>query len=194
MAYEDPEGVLLRQSDLLENISTFVVHGISDNDGNTQIDGLLFKRTYSLVLTQDCDLEQDFAARFGSEVAEDKKLFGMILCGVYPEDLIKAGAHKPKAQKFSSKEWKVVARNGVPRYQYLGYVPHAEQKLVADFKDYFVVPGDFLYQALQNEENEAHRLASIQTPYREYIMQRFAGYLMRIGLPTQFHHLSEATT
>lgn len=185
MPYRDPQGHVLRQSDILRDISTFVVKEIQDDVPH----GELLKREYSIVLTQDCDLEQDYKARFDENVTEDKVLFGVLLCGAYPENLIKAGTHRTGAQVYGNKEWKPLTRGGEPRYQYLGYVPQAECVLVADFKDFFVVPGDYLYSSLTDTDNPARRLAEIDTPYREHIMQRFAWYVMRIGLPTQFHLL-----
>jgi hypothetical protein len=187
MPYRSPQGDILRQSDILHNISTFVVTEIKDD----QPRGELLKRTYSIVLTQDCDLEQDYKARFDGNVKEDKMLFGVLLCGVYPEASVKAGTHREGAQSYGSKEWKPLERGGEPRYQHLGYVPQAGLTLVADFKDFFIVPGDYLYSSLKDIANPTCRLAEINTPYREYIMQRFAWYIMRIGLPTQFHLLTK---
>jgi hypothetical protein len=181
MGYRAPQGRAIRQADLLSKVRSFqLTHFEADTPHGVT-------RTYShaVVLTQDCDLEQDYAARFGAgEVSDDKKLFGILLCGAYDELAIKAGTHRPGAKKFGRAEWKPVTQNKEPRYQYLGYIPAADSVLVVDFKDYFMVPCDYLYGLLDG--NGAERVCELDSPWRDHLLQRFAGYLMRIGLPTDF--------
>lgn len=186
MAYSAPSSRGLRQADILQNVETFQ---LSEMDGETP-KGRVLTYEYSLVLTQDCDLEQDYATRFppdGEEGSEDKLLFGIILCGAYTREKIKGGTHRNGAVRLGSREWKLVASNREPRYQYLGYVPQAGAELVADFKDFFVVSGEYVYQCL--EDGKATRLAEMADPYRQHALQRFATYLMRVGLPVNFQQL-----
>ncbi|MFH0899103.1 MAG: hypothetical protein V2A73_00595 [Pseudomonadota bacterium] len=186
MAYLAPSGRALRQGDLLGGVRVFLptTFGIDD-----QPTGMVREFSYSVIVTQDCDLEQDFKARFSESVSPDKLLFGVLLCGVYEEDKVRTGTHRPEAQKFSSREFKSVEQNQDPRYEYLGFVPNVGKKLVADFKDFFMTSCDFLYSEVDG--NTVIRLAEMETPYREHVQQRFAWYLMRVGLPVDFHRLPE---
>jgi hypothetical protein len=191
MAYlASPQGLALRQGDILGNVKAFSIKGFN-NHGEPF--GDLVTHRYTIVVTQDCDLEQDHGARFpkdGEDVFPDKLLFGVLLCGVYNEDDVKAGIHRPQAMKFGRREWKPVEHNKEPRYQYLGSVPSTNCKLVADFKDFMMVPCTFLYDELH--AGNVQRVAEMNTPYKEHLLQRFAGYLMRVGLPIDFHRLSAA--
>jgi hypothetical protein len=181
MGYQAPQGRAIRQGDLLSNVRSFQ---LTHFDGATP-HGVARTYTHAVVVTQDCDLEQDYGARFGDQqVSDDKKLFGVLLCGAYEEAAIKAGTHRAGAKKFGRQEWKPVTQNKEPRYQYLGFVRDTDAVLVADFKDYFMVPCDYLYGLL--DEGTSARVAELGSPWRDHLLQRFAGYLMRIGLPTDF--------
>ncbi len=187
MAYLPPLGRALRQGDLLSNVRAFALQGF---DAKGVPSGVIRTYTTCVVVTQDCDLEQDYGARFpgdGEAVAEDKLLFGILLCGVYEEQQVRAGTHRGAAKHFSSKEWKPVIKNQDPRYQYLGHVEVANSCFVADFKDYFMVPSDFLYGQLDSDD--VGRVAEMDSPWKEHLLQRFAWYLMRVGLPLNFDEL-----
>ena len=185
MAYHQPSGHALRQGDILANVRVFKMRSLEAADAPA---GVLQTYGYSIVVTQDCDLDQDHCARFpaeGTSQSPDKQLFGVLMCGVYPENTLMAGKHRERAKTFSrNKEWKPVTQNQDPRYQYLGFVPAARQVLVADFKDYFLVPCDFLYEEM--DQGRVARLSEMKSPYKEHVLQRFAWYLMRVGLPVDF--------
>ena len=104
-------------------------------------------------------------------------------------DEVKAGTYRKDAKKFASREWKPVYHNQDPRYQYLGYIPKIGGCFVADFKTLFMVPAGYLYDQLNI--NTIQRVVAMDTPYKEYVVQRFAGYLMRIGLPVDFDRLPQ---
>ena len=154
-----------------------------DSDGNPE--GTLRTYNYAVVLSQDCDLEQDYNARQESDQENlDKHLFGILLCGVYEEDEVRAGIYRNGAARLGSKEWKFVQQNTSPRYQYLGYVPGPDCKLVVDFKDYFFVPVTYLYE--QINRGATRRIASMDSPWKDHLLQRFGFYMIRVGLPMDF--------
>lgn len=189
MAYRDPAGNGLRQSDLLAGVTAFALSKLDDPE---RPEGTLLSYRYSVVVTQDCDLEQDYKVRFpeGEEpsVSTDKMLFGVLLCGAYDAEKVRAGSHREQAQKFNAKEWKAVERNQDPRYEFIGAVPGEGLSLVVDFKDYFMVPCRLLYAQLA--AGSVKRVKEMDSPYREHVLQRFAWYLMRVGLPVDFHRLT----
>lgn len=186
MPYSAPNGQRLRQGDILGEVRAFELTAFVDG----QPTGPLREYSHAIVVTQDCDLEQDYDTRFSRVKRSntgDKLLFSVILCGVYEEDAAKAGRHREGAATYSRVEWKQIVQNKQPRYQFLGYVPEVGKKLVADFKDFFFVPCSYLYDSIAT--GSTRRLSSMKEPWRDQVLQRFAFFLMRIGLPTDFHEL-----
>ena len=159
-----------------------------DPDGTPS--GTLRQYNYSVILSQDCDLEQDYNARQQEDQTRiDKQLFGTLLCGVYEEDELRSGEYREGAVKLGQKEWKFVQQNMSPRYQYLGYVRGPNCPLVIDFKDYFFVPVTYLYEKIDQEE--VSRMTSMDSPWRDHLLQRFGFYMTRIGLPVDFNTLAQ---
>ena len=181
----------LQQADLLRGVRAFQLNSFN---GDQPI-GRVHHYDHAVVMSQDCDLEQDFKARSvvdGTGNTADKLLFSVILCGAYTEASLKAGRHRTGAAAFSGKEWKPVTQNKQPRYQYLGHVPGISDPLVVDFKDYFFVPGEFIYAELQ--EKRATRISNVREPWRDQILQRFGFYLIRVGLPLEFSQVAPAAS
>lgn len=84
-----------------------------------------------------------------------------------------------KISKPGKTPWKKICQNETPRYHYLNrYEPFEIPDLVLDFKRYYTVSREYLYDIY----NEVY-LASLGGLYREDLSQRFANYLSRIGLP-----------
>jgi hypothetical protein len=186
MPYSFAGGRCLRQADILADVRAFELQRF---EGDVPV-GRVRRYEFAIVVSQDCDLEQDFSARFpGAQGVRtpDKLLFSIMLCGVYPEAAIKAGRHRDGAVHLSREEWKLVGQNKQPRYQYLGFVPQAARTLVADFKDYFFVPCEYLYNAI--DQQQTRRISSMREPWHDHVLQRFAFYIMRVGLPKDFHLL-----
>lgn len=151
--------------------------------------GTVREYSYAIILSQDCDLEQDYDVRHrGDESNIDKKLFGTLLCGVHEEDEIRECGYRGRAARLGSSDWKPIRQNMSPRYQYLGYVPSPNCTLVVDFKDYFFLPLEYLYEKITQEK--VTRWASMEAPWRDHLLQRFGFYMTRIGLPTNFHDLT----
>jgi len=103
------------------------------------------------VVTQDCDLEQDFAARFpevGKEISPDKLLFRILLCGVYDENLLKAGQHRPKAEDLQSARMEGSPEEQDPRYHSTS-ASFLESKFASrGLQELLHVPCDFVYSEL----------------------------------------------
>ena len=189
MAFSEPKGEALRQGDLIGSLRAYEVTRLEGEPAKPS--GLLHTYQHAIVLTQDCDLEQDFGARFSEAVREDKLLQAVVLCGVHEYELVRAGTYRPGASRIRSDAAKIVRQNREPRYQYLGFVPQVGKCLVVDFKDFFALPCRLLYDELKSEGAPACRLASINSPYKEHIAQRYAWYSSRIGLPKNFDELVE---
>jgi len=132
---------------------------------------------FVVVLTQDCDLVQDFKAR-----AEGKEsLLNLLVCDAYPEE----EAHA----RFRSlpDRWQKLKQNQMERYQFLQAVaPHEDlsgrglSALVLDFKDCFTLPTAEVYQRLELGTRRRSRLLS---PYLEHMIHRFHNFQSRVALP-----------
>lgn len=140
---------------------------------------------YCTVLTQDCDLEQDFNNRSDLQLPnDDKYLQSILVCPAYIGQLFRAGDHLKdvnlRMQSFTNDPWRKLTSNNLYRYHYLSALPELGiPDLVLDFKHYFTVPRDTLYLARANKSY----VGTISELFREDLSQRFAAYLSRIGLP-----------
>jgi len=142
---------------------------------------------YAVVLTQDCDLEQDWNANIRKVCEEgaqrdDKILRHILLAPCYVAEQFQSGEHIEgrRMHSWNSKEFKKVRDNKLIRYHYL---PHQDglplPNLVIDFKHYFTVERDLFYAQLKQ-----YRICSLKLLFREALSQRFAAYLARIGIPS----------
>lgn len=140
---------------------------------------------YGVVMTQDCDLEQDTKNRRSTESKnQDKFLQSILLCPAYPAAGLRAGTHLEDEnlvmERINTDRWKVVKGNNNARYHYLPeYSNYQIPEAVIDFKHYFTVPSEKISEALGLER----RIGSLGELFREDLSMRFSQYLSRIGLP-----------
>jgi hypothetical protein len=142
-----------------------------------------------VVLTQDCDLEQDARYRGRQQKVpnnQDKKLFSVLVAPLYNAEHVFSGEHLAELGLTMSPinkratEGKHLMQNGRPRYHYLDFPANIQiVPSIADFKHYFSVSITYLDKI--RPKNFVCRLSEL---FREDLSQRFAAYLARIGLPT----------
>lgn len=172
-------GAALRQGELISNIvqatQTLATIG-GDAATLTEI-----RHPLAIVLTQDCDLENDFAARGGAD-AKPPPLPNILFCEVTTADALK-GALPP-----GKDIWKRITQNKDERYHCLELVPPDQdataEGLAAsgiDFKRYFTVPAAEVYRRI--ELGEAVRRCRLTSPYAEHLSSRFAFFQLRVALP-----------
>ena len=143
---------------------------------------------FVIVLTQDCDLEQDYANKNKKNATnQDKYLLSVIVAPIYVADLVFSGTHLEKLGYYMQKimvknadetKVKMITQNEVPRYHYLNFIDAPLPLSIIDFKHYFTVPLNDLL--VNKKENYVRTICPL---FREKISQRFASYLSRIGLP-----------
>jgi hypothetical protein len=141
-----------------------------------------------VVLTQDCDLEQDFRfrwARAKKPSTHDKYLLSVLVAPLYNAEHVFTGEHlselglKMQAINRKTTEGRYLVQNERLRYHFLdfpGTVPVVPS--IVDFKHYFSANVEALKK--QKREKFVCRLSEL---FREDLSVRFAGYLSRIGLP-----------
>jgi hypothetical protein len=141
---------------------------------------------YAVVLSQACDLAQDFTAR--------RQNRPQVLPDVFFCHLPIAEELKFPRGELNSKLWDRVHKNKDERYHFLQKIPvecDAQGKglpeLCVDFKRYFSMPTDEVYRRL--ELGPTARRAFLGSPYLEHLSNRFSYFLGRVALPHD--HVSE---
>lgn len=195
----------LRQCEIISNL--IEVRLASSNPKIRQGPRIDVRRhQFAMVVSQDCDLEQDYKVRNSKEstVSEDKKLPSILFC-----ELIDVATLVSRSG-IGSKDWKSIQQNKNERYQFLEKVPlecdamkTGIGEMAMDFKRYFTVPADDTYSQLSNirwhkhlglvdenaRMNKAHRRCIMFSPYLEQVSTRFSYFQSRIALPVD--HQSE---
>jgi hypothetical protein len=140
-----------------------------------------------IVLSQDCDLAQDFNSRLkdSSSVNQDKWLLSVLVAPLYNAEHVYQGDYlsnlglKMQGINKMKSPGNNLRKNEIPRYHYIEFpadIPIVPS--VIDFKHYFAV--NLNYLKLMKRKNF---VCSISPLFREDISIRFANYLARIGLP-----------
>jgi hypothetical protein len=140
-----------------------------------------------IVLTQDCDLEQDAKVRtLGPEArSQDKLLFSVLVAPLYNVEHVYEGKHlsdlNMQMQEINRKKTPGtnLTKNETPRYHFLVFperIPIVPS--VIDFKHYFSVNVNYLKRVKRKQF-----VCRVGDLFREDISQRFASFLSRIGLP-----------
>ena len=144
-----------------------------------------------IVLTADCDLLQDFKARFAGDKPQDQcppesfeshpaSLLDVLLCDVYEEAQIRGRIQ-------GSDIWRRVKQNQDERYHCFASADVGDPTrrrlpdLYLDFKKALTLPTDSLYEGLRNKGVE--RVAVVPPIYLHDLMHRFYGFLSRVGVP-----------
>lgn len=149
-AYLEAPSERFRQGDVLRDVE--IVTWAEEVDGELVINSE--RLDYCVVLTQECDLEQDFTNRHDVvryEKNHDKILPSLLLCPAFPASQLREGIHLQDQtvimQKINSNDWKRVTQNNNYRYHYLPENQNRQvPELVLDFKRYITVPRDVAYR------------------------------------------------
>lgn len=181
------------QGDIISNVD-FIISSIID--GKQTVSELRF--AYVIVLSQDCDLQQDYTNRIknnqlaGNQTPEeninpnhDKILVSAIVAPLYNYEQFRRGEHLSEfgyiMQHINSNIKGHVENNSHPRYHTLDFGDnntYGMVKSVIDFKHYFSVSINYLESIKQS-----NFVGKIKELYREDISHRFAAFLSRVGLP-----------
>ena len=179
------------QGDIFRDIE--YIEYYKESDGNFEIAKIEFPLV--LVLTQDCDLTQDFNSKMElkkkkpddtKEYNQDKHLISVIVAPLYNAEHVFVGEHlsdidmkMQNLREGSRTKIQFLKNNEVPRYHYMEFDENVQlPATIIDFKHYFSVNVEYLL-----EVKSANFVCKIAELYRESISQRFANYLARIGLP-----------
>ena len=175
----------LRQGEIISGLFQYFrsLENKNSVEGETLLDEVT--HPWAIVLTQTCDLEQDFKAR-SQEAKEEKKIPSILFCEVTTADKLKGGCG-------GSDLWKRIKKNQDERYHFLQKVKPQEDsieegisELGVDFKRYFTLPTEEVYHQIKGK---AKRRAQLNEPFNRHFISRFFRFQLRVALP--FEHLSE---
>jgi len=147
---------------------------------------------YVVLMSQECDLQQDRAARAGGVDDQDKWLINYLVCPAYPAEMLREGTHLEqlgrKAMRITSTPWRNIKQNQNQRYHFLAPCTDLQvPELAIDFKHFASISRDLFCRQYHTRH---HYLASLREVYREQLSQRFAAFLSRIGLPVDHHRFA----
>ena len=169
------------QGDIFREIEYF--ERVVETDNKIKISKIIFP--YVIILTQDCDLEQDHSDRsIVGKADHNKYLFSVLVAPLYNVMHVRDGTHLKELgmtmQHINSSKASFIKNNEISRYHYLEFNPSEVQlpPLVIDFKHYFSVNVEYL-----KERIATHWVCKIAELHRENVCQRFGAFLARIGLP-----------
>jgi len=176
----------ISQGDIYRDVE-YIEYAV-EKKGTLEVSKIVFP--FVVVLTQDCDLEQDSRYRNPKNKCDvpsthDKKLFSVLVAPLYNAEHVFMGEHllnlQLKMTTINKKktEGKTLMSNDRPRYHYFNFpasIPIVPS--IVDFKHYFSVNIEYLARL-----NPKHFVCSLSDLYREDLSLHFANYLARIGLP-----------
>ncbi|MFC1600347.1 hypothetical protein ACFL3T_04935 [Patescibacteria group bacterium] len=175
----------ISQGDIIKDVE-FIEYAI-ESEGNIEISKIKFPLV--IVLTQDCDLNQDHRFRNSDppKATQDKQLMSVLVAPIYNVEHFYDGTHlekidlkmAPFEKRPSKTKNKLFITNKIPRFHYLKFpdsIPIVES--VIDFKHYFSVNVKNI--EILKKTNFAGKVSEL---FREDISQRFSSFLARIGLP-----------
>jgi hypothetical protein len=174
----------LRQSEIITDLTQYVYDPVAGG-------AVTVVQPYVVVLTQDCDLLQDYERR---QSGESGTLNGILFYEAQPTPDARLGM--PRGGDI----WKRVYNNKDERYHYLEKVPancdclgQGLPDLVIDFKRCFTLDIPEIYRQLSAGER-ARRRTRLETPYREHLQARVAFYLQRVGIPRPHEYVAPQPT
>jgi len=179
LAYEKSDSLPpLRQGEILSGLNEYWVEDIVDDSASVEIR----QHEYAIVMTQDCDLDQDFRARRSESNEPQRVLKSVLLCEIETAEKLR-GSHK-----INSKDWSLVHSNRDERFHFLETVSSEHDlestglpELGVSFRRYFTVSLKMVYAELSR--GLVRRRCRLRSPYLEHLSSRFSYYHSRIALP-----------
>ncbi len=171
------------QGDIFRDIDYF--ENYSEKEGIITIEKITFPHV--CVLTQDCDLAQDYKFRTSiPQKSQDKFLISVLVAPIYNSEFVLKGEHLSdlgyKMQNFTlglKRDFDIIIMNKNPRYHFFDFGKDSSiPPSIIDFKQYFSLNIQYLESI-----KDSNRVFKLQSLYREDVSQRFSSFLSRIGLP-----------
>ena len=179
-----PNEGALRQGEILANVIELRVTIDSLKAGGSP-DLSRIIHPYAMVVSQDCDLAQDFIEREKDQKKVSRLIPSILFCQVIDAATLKSTV--------DGRTWDRVKINKDERFHFLQTIRPDQDKehqglpeLGIDFKRYFSIPTEEVYFRLQSE---IKRRCVFFSPYLEHLSTRFYYFQSRVALPLD--HVSE---
>ena len=194
MFRRSPVGVdeALRQGEVLANVLELQprLESMSGLEADTTYEANPIEHPYAIIVSQDCDLEQDFSFRYRKKGNQRHELPSVILCQA--EDIDEFISSDLYRSLFSSSTFEGnFKKNNEFRYHFLQEVPSELSatnarvpELGIDFKRYFGMPTAEIYHRIRFGQTQ--RSTILESPYRDHFSQRFYNFNNRIALPEEY--------
>ena len=173
----------LRQGEILSNLEQYNLVVSSIDDPTPQVAPK--KHPWVIVLSQDCDLDQDFKQRF-QKASYPIKHFPLIPNILFCEVSEASKIRSSPGGEINAKIWTSIKQNNNIRYEFLEKIPPDKDfmgieipELVIDFKSFFTLPTEEVYAFLEKEKVKRH--SGLNSPYLEHLTSRFFFYQSRVG-------------
>jgi len=176
-------GERLWQGEILENLpqARLALASVEPAAGELEVE--TDPHPLVIILSQDCDLEQDFRERQdGGSI-----LPNVLLCDLFLAEQLRGTVRD--VEGLGSRDWRLIGQNKNERFQLLHAVtPEEDLKgeglptLAIDFRLYFTIRTDEVYRRIGQGTLRRCRLA---TPYAEHLSDRFCHHLARVALPRE---------
>lgn len=175
--------IRISQGDIFRDIP--YIEYVAEESGVLEVSKIIFPLV--IVLTQDCDLEQDYRCRQPSRrpPTQDKWLLSVLVAPLYNVEHVYLGEQLSEVDiametiNRGRSPGHVLRTNQNPRYHYMEFPPGVPIiPSVIDFKHYFCVNAKYL-----SKVKGTSFVCSVSSLFREDICQRFSSFLSRIGLP-----------
>lgn len=192
----------LRQGEMITNLVAHIVsvETLASPSKGLRVD--MRRHPFSIVMTQDCDLDWDYRARRKIEEAafKDKDERSKLEARQLPEILfceLHEASQLRVRKDMNSTIWSHIKVNKNERYHFFEAIPpEADQlneglpELAIDFKRYFTVSTDELNWQISS--GGAQRRTRLVSPYLEHLSHRFSSFLSRVALPEDYKSMPGA--
>jgi hypothetical protein len=176
----------LRQGEILSNLKQYKFNIEKLRSGENFIEPII--HPFAVVITQDCDCEQDFKVRQNKDFDSDKIIPSILFCELVPAELLRNRDKGKQKVDINSKVWDRIKINKDERYHFLeatlktvDMINEGLPEFALDFKRYFTIPTEEVYYRI--EIGEAKRRSRLVSPYLEHLTSRFNYFQSRIALP-----------
>ena len=185
----------LRQGEILTNVIELQIklEIITSVDDDSAYSANPVKHPYAVIVSQDCDLQQDFNYRYHDIGNQRHELPSVLLCQA--QDVDKFSKSELYRSLFESRTFEgYFKKNNEFRYHFIQEIPakydacnKALPELGIDFKRYFSMPTAEVYHRIKLTHTE--RRSMLKPPYRDHFCDRFYSFNKRIALPEEYESI-----
>lgn len=173
------QGDIYKDVNLIQTI-TYTIN----RKGKREYDVNEIKYDYTVILTQECDLEQDYKNRIEAQDDQDSYIQMILMAPAYLAESLRSGIHLEEygqtMQHINTREWNKLRQQENKRYHHIkADAAMNVSELAIDFKHFYTISRDYFYNKIMNESY----FISMTILHREALSQRFCNFLARIGIP-----------